>query len=254
MAEISIMYFLQLAVRRIWILIITAVLCAGVALGYCQFIATPRYQARASIIVTNGAIFVDAYSKEISRVDSVSGSDISSSLSLSDTVIDILKTPDIYKQLKEKNSYAAKYNHGALMGMTSIAKRSGDSLFIDLYFTNTDPKKAVSLVNDFAEMSCDYIMEYIPYSSAKVGAKAEGASKTFPNNFKTVGIAALIGVALAYLAVYLIDLMDKAIKGEEDFVTHYEIPLIGVIPDFENGIILKSDYNYKNRWYASNVK
>lgn len=251
MADISILYFLQLALKRIWALIIVGVIFAAAAFGYCKYLATPQYVSRASIVITNGTFFIDAYTQEISSVNSIKGSDISSSLSIIDTAIDVLKTPELYQKLQKESPYGSNYSYGSLMSMTSISKREGNTLFVDLAFRSTEPKHAVSFVNQFAELSCDYLSDYIPFSNAKVASKASGASKIYPETSKTVLTAALIGAVVAYLAVLLVDIMDKAIKGEEEFVAHYDIPLIGVIPDFENGVILSS--GYKKRRYGSYV-
>ena len=65
----------------------------------------------------------------------------------------------------------------------------------------------------------------------------------YPKTMSTVMIVALVGAVLAFAVVLLIDSFDQAILGEEDFTSHYNIPLIGSVPDFESiGIISSNNY------------
>ena len=83
---INIMDLVMLAWRKLWILAIATVVCAVAAFGYCKFFLTPSYSATSSILVTNGAV-ITSYEE---TTDKISGSDISASLYLADTVVDIL--------------------------------------------------------------------------------------------------------------------------------------------------------------------
>ena len=95
--NISLIGLLKLALRYIYILIAVALVAAIVAFSYCNFIAVPRYSSTGSIVVTNGAIINNSSSQSTSN--KVSTSDIAASLQLSNTIIDILNTNDIYKEL-----------------------------------------------------------------------------------------------------------------------------------------------------------
>lgn len=224
--SINIMDLLWLAWRHIWVIVLAAVVFAAGAYSYCKVLITPTYSARASIIATNGAVTV--YNDK----STVSASDLSASLYLAETVIDILKTPDIYKDVADE--LGAEYNFQNLMGRTSVARRGEDTLFIDVKFTSTDPKEAMRIANKFVEISCEYIPEYIPHSRAKVASTAISATKIHPRTFRTSVIAGVLGAMLAYVVLFVIDSANKSIKGEEDFINSFDVPLLGAVPDFEN--------------------
>lgn len=233
---INIMDLLLLAWRYIWVIALSAVIIAVGAFSYCKFLLTEVYSATASIIATNGAVTVH------SDKTTVSASDLSASLYLAETVIDILKTPDIYKDLADalnKDANIASdapnaYKFQNLMGRARVARRGEDTLFIDVTFSSTDPVEAMRIANKFVEISCEYIPEYIPHSIAKVASTAIKAGKTYPRTFRTTAIAGVIGAVLAYVVVFIIDSTNKAIKGEEDFVNRFDVPLLGAVPNFEN--------------------
>ena len=149
MNNISLVDLLKLALKYIYILITVALVAAIVAYSYCNFVAEPRYSSTGSIVVTNGAIISDISAQTASDTTSkkVSGSDISASLLLSNTIIDILNTNDIYKQLASE--LGNKYSYANLMNRATVNQRNEDTLFIDVSFSADAPEEAQTLVNNF---------------------------------------------------------------------------------------------------------
>lgn len=246
MGDLSLMYFLQLAWRKLWILIIAMVVFAAATFGYCKFLATPRYTATSSILVTNGAI-VTQYETGPNETDSISSTDISASLSLANTVVDILKTPDIYLELSK--SFDNKYTYSNLKGLINVERRNNNTLFIDITATSTDGKEAKQMANMFAEASCEYVTKYIPYAKANVVSTALNYSLVYPKTTTITAIAALVGLVFAFVLVFIADSLNQSIRGEDDFVSRYKIPLLGSVPDFENSE-LTGKYYKKNRRYS----
>ena len=243
--DFSLMYFLNLAIRRLWALLLAAVLFATGAFCYCKFLATPQYTATASVLVTNGGIIVQ---ESINGTESVNTTDITASIHLVDTVIDILKTSDIYKQLAEDINN--KYSYAALRGRASISEKSTSSMFVDVSFKASNPEEATILVNKFVALAPEYITKFVPYSNVAIAATADSASLVFPRTTTVCMLAALVGIAVAFIIVLLIDSFDQAILGEKDFTSHYDIPLIGSVPDFESmGVVSSSNYNYQKGGY-----
>ena len=223
---INIMDLVMLAWRRIVVILLVAVVCAAAVFSYCKFLITPSYSATASIIATNGAVTV--YGDK----STVSASDLSASLYLAETVIDILKTPDIYKNVADQ--LGEGYNYQNLMGRTSVSRRGENTLFIDVTFSSTDPKEAMRVANKFVEISCEYIPEYIPHSRAKVASTAIKAAKTYPRTTTSTAVAGMVGAVVAYIIVFIVECSNRAIKGEEDFTSNFDVPLLGSVPDFDN--------------------
>ena len=245
MNDISVAYLLKLAWHRLWALALALVVFAGSAFAYCEFLATPRYTATAKVIVTNGSIITNAIQSDgtIKGSSSVSGTDISASLNLANTVKDILLTSDIFKQLSE--SIDNKYSYRELRNMATVSRAGNDTLIVNVSFSASNDKEAISLVNTFVNLAPDYITNYIPNSVAMVADIADSASEVFPRTAITTSVVGLIGVILAFAVVFIIDSMDHAIDGEEDFTNRYDVPLLGAVPDFENTVIGSNNYyNY----------
>lgn len=241
MKDISLMYLFDLAVRRIWVLILAAVVFAAGAFGYCKFLATPEYTATASVLVTNGGIMVQ---ESTDGKETISTTDITASINLVDTVTDILETSDIYIKLAEE--MGNKYTYKQLKGKTTISAKTDHSMFVDVSFKASDPKEATEMVNAFVELTPEYIVQFVPYSSVAVAQTADSATLVFPRTTTISAVAAMVGIVLAFAVVLLIDSFDQAILGEKDFTSHYDIPLVGSIPDFESmGVVTSSNYYQK---------
>lgn len=225
--KIDIMDLLALAWKRLWIIVLAFVVCAVAAYSYCSFFLVPRYRATASVIATNGAVTVYNENK-----NSVSATDISASLYLSHTITDVLKTPDIYKRLADE--LGTGYDYANLMARTTIERRSEESLFVDVHFSSTDPKEAMRVANKFVEISCDYITDFIPYSKAMVASTAIKASMTYPRTVMATGVAGVAGAVISFVIIYIVEALNRSIKGEDDFAASFDIPLLGSVPDFEN--------------------
>ena len=225
---INIMDLVMLGLRHIWAIILAAAIFAGATFGYCKLFITPTYSAKASILVTNGAV-TTSYEE---TTDKVSGSDIQASLILANTIVDILRTDNVYKKLEM--NLGEGYNFRALKGHTSVSRRNEDTLFIDITFSSTDGKEAMRIVNKFAEVACEYIPEYIPSARANVASTSTSAGQTAPRTMMTTGVAGVLGAVLAYVVVFIFDSLNRSIKGEEDFTNNFDVPLLGSVPDFEN--------------------
>lgn len=248
MKDISLIYLLNLAWKRIIILIIAFVVFASVAFGYFQFVAVPVYEAKSSILLTNGGSLISSGTTD---GETIVNTDIVASINMLDTYIDFLKEPEIYRRLAESNRYNTRdYTWQQLRDMVTISLRNDSSLFIDIKFQANDSDVAMKLTNGFAELTPEYFSGTFPYATVDVTSQAESATKVYPNPLTLTVVVGVLGAILAFGAVLVIDMMDQAIKGEEDYVSHYDVPLLGCVPYFESEA--SSSYNYGN--YASNKK
>jgi len=249
MKDISVVKLLQLAWKHISAIVLAAVIFACSAFAYAAYVVVPTYSTTATIIFTNGGIVNDNQGLDsqygTTQREYVSGSDISASDSLGQTVVEILKTPGIYKELAKE--LGGNYTYTGLSGGFSIQRKSEETLLIDIKYTSTDGDEAVKISNKFADISCDYISDYIPYAKVKVVAEAISFQQVSVGAVKLAIICGLAGALLAYGVYFLLDLSDNSIRGEEDYNANYTAPLLGVVPDFEE---TKAAYKYKRYGYG----
>lgn len=231
MNDISLSYLVKLALKKLWFLLIAAVIFGGCTFCYCNFLTKPIYKASGSLLVTNGALISNSTNASYQSSSSkIAGTDIVASLNLADTIKDILNTPDIFKELSEATG--GKYSYRTLMSSSTVDRRSDTTLFIDISFSTGSRQDSVELVNTFLELAPTYISKSLPDSNSSITTTADNAVKTYPRTAFSTLTAALIGAVVAFVIVFIIDSTDHALKGDNDFTENFSIPLLGTVPDF----------------------
>ncbi|MGI6279611.1 MAG: YveK family protein [Acutalibacteraceae bacterium] len=229
MDTFNIFFMLKIAAKHFVAILLGAVIAATAAYAYSKYFTEPQYSATGSICVTNGAIISDG--TNVDQSDPLQNADIVASLNFVETVKDILDTPGIYKQLSK--DIANKYTFTQLKSKISIRRRSERSLFIDISFTSTSREEAVSLVNKYLDTAPDYISSYVPNVATAV-THADYANQAQLNASTVMFIAAILGAAVVYVIIFLIYSADTVIRDEESFKQRFDVPVIGIVPDFSS--------------------
>ncbi len=250
MNNITIEYLFRLFLRRLWIIILVAVICGASAFTYCNWFADEAYSATAKIIIGNGALGVETESGENSNQSSelsqinpyyISGSHIQSSMYLAKESLSFLRTNEIYQRLAFELD-GNRNNYGRYKGCISIDLAEEDSIFINITATSSTPDEAVKIANAFASLTPDYFKEKFKQAEADIIETADGAGQTAPRTTTTTILFAVAGALIVYILALIIDMNDKTIKGEMDFTETYNIPLLGSVPDFEDATTSKGGY------------
>lgn len=249
MNNLSLYHLFRLLLKNVFVIILTAAVFGVSAFSYCKYFVDEKFAATGSVLVTNGAILY-----ETENSDSIQSSDITASINLLTTIKDILSTTDIYKKLAEE--LGGQYTYSQLKSYATVTKREDHSLFIDVRFETSNKEETVRITNTFLKLAPDYISKFIPHSASTAVTMADNAYKTSPKTTSTTFSAILIGAVLCYVIIYLISLNNVTIQSEEDFKDHYDIPVLGNIPDFSEAQSKKyAKYYYrKGGRYANYTK
>lgn len=233
MNEVSIWFILDVIVKRIWIILIVAVLLATGTYVYNANFVDPVYSAASSVIASNGGIVSDGdnYTGTTSKIGS---SDIASSLNIIDTYVDILKTYGFYETVaKEPEIAKLGYTPSQLARMTTVQKRSDMSLFIDISIRCNSERDAIIIANGVAVLAADYIHSMLTNAYVVRADKCQTAHLVAPLTVRNALLAGIAG-ALVIIALFVIlAATDNTIKGEDDIVKKYNVPVLGFVPDFE---------------------
>lgn len=248
MKNFTLLSLVRIALKHIFLLIVTAVVFGAVVFGYFELLVDSRYSATGSVLVTNGSIIVNSDGTYESTT--FDNTDISASINFSTTVSDILKTNGAFKALAEKLDN--EYTYRQLSAMATVEKRDDRSLFIDISFVTGDPEKSIELVNKFLEVAPEYINSYVPGATTAISA-TESAAKTYPNSVLYSFAAAILGAALVYFIILLTYSSNTVIQDEEDFSERFDVPVLGTVPDFnsaKSGKAYYKKYGYSKYGYS----
>ncbi len=205
--------------RRLWAVILAAVIGAGAAFLGTTYLVTPKYRASALFYV-NGNAF---------SVGSVSLNDISLAKSLVDSYIVILKSRE---SLNAVIDYAGlDYTYSQLSGMISAAAVNETEIF-QVSVTSSNPQEAEKIANAVAYILPKRISGIIDGTEAKIVDYAVAPSSPYsPNYTKNTIIGFLAGAALAVAAVVIFEILDITIRTGEDVASATSLPILATVPD-----------------------
>lgn len=226
MSDISPKLILNAVIRKIWIVVLCAIICAAGAYVYFSTFVSPVYRASASIIIANGAISTD-------KAEYIASTNITASTSMLSTCVDILKTKNAYDFLTEE--FNNKYNAKNYMSMTNISIRSDDSLFIDIRVSNTSKTLAIKVANALAERAPEYIKSFIPSAEVTPADYADSAVVISPRVMLMTLTAGFMGAVIPLIILVIVAISDTTVKGEDDLTDKYNVAILGSVPDFDIG-------------------
>ena len=202
-------------------IVLAAVVCAGLALGYTKLLITPTYKANALLYVNSSDISV-AGSKL-----SISASDLTAAKSLVDTYIVILNTRTTLNDVIEQSGDS----YDQLKKMISASSVNSTEIF-SVEVTSTSPQEAELLANTIARVLPEKIASVVDGSSVRIVDTAVVPSKkAAPSTGKNTMLGFLLGAVLACGAVVVLYLMDDKIHSADYLLSSYDLPLLAVIPD-----------------------
>ena len=245
--EIDVMHILKVMWKKMWIIVVCAVLCATIGFSYAAFFITPAYSSSAMLYVNNKSISLGGTSV------SVSTAEITAAQSLVKTYITILKTRTTLEQVIERTG--VNYTWQQLMGMISAGAVNETEIF-KVTVTASDPYVAAKIVNGIAETLPEIVADIIQGSSMKVvDSGIVNTRKVSPNVRKYTMTGFFAGLLLAAAAVAVYALFDDTIRGEEYVIAKYGYPILARVPDLVDEDSSKyKRYRYRGYRYGYEQK
>ena len=226
--EIDLLELCRVLLHRWWIILLTAIVCGGLALGYTVFMVDPLYRSSALMYVNNSDISVGSTSF------SISSSDLTAAQKLVDTYVVILKSRSSLNEVKEQAGL--DYSYEELSSMISAAAVNSTEVF-QITVTDKDPQEAEKIANTIARILPDKISDIVVGSDVRIVDYAVVPSHRFSSSYtKNTGIGSMLGIILSAGLIIVVYLLDENIRSEDYLTQTYpEIPLLAVIPDMTSG-------------------
>lgn len=243
MLEIDLKHMLLVILGRLWIVILVAVLCGALALGYAWFFITPTYGASVQFYVNN----------QVTGSPGFSSSQITAAQSLADTYMVILHSRTVLEEVAKKTNLG--YTYGQIRGMLDAAAINKTEVFqVDVICTNYSHSAIIA--NAIADVLPDKITSVVEGSSVRVVDRAvENPNRIAPSYTNNTILGAAVGAIVTMVIIVLLELLDTTINSEEYLSHAYEgVPLLAVIPD---GTSTKGKYYrgyYKGSYEAEQKK
>ncbi|MBE7051409.1 MAG: hypothetical protein E7395_02400 [Ruminococcaceae bacterium] len=227
--EINLVKIFEIVLKLWWIILIFAIVGALVAFSISSFFMTPLYTSTAKVYVSG--------SDRASEVG-VNINDINLNQRLVSTYIEILSSnaflEDVaqaynkQKPRKEQDITAGHIRQNIVMGSAN------ETEVLEIKYDDTTPKKAQDILEVFLSEAPEKIAEVIEGCRLKVVDYADLPVVTSSPNIKqNTFIGLFLGIVLGVAVIFVKELFDTRIKGDEDIKNRYGIPVLGIIPNLD---------------------
>ena len=108
---------------------------------------------------------------------------------------------------------------------------------IQITVTNADNKLSEQIANEIAVIFIDEVQNYYNIDNVQVVDKAEiSYAPSNINHMKDLAMFGVIGAAVSFMVVFVINLIDTTIKSAETIEQEFNIPVLASIPLYETNI------------------
>lgn len=224
--------------RMIFILIVT-IACFCSFFLYSKIIIRPSYTATLQMYVNPNT------TESITSL-----SDINYAQKLVNTYINFLQTNTFYNQVSEASGL--NYTPKQIKLMTQIKAINNTEIF-SISVTSHDPNDSYNLVVLMEEIA-PAIIKNIKYT-AEISVVDPAVLPTIPskpNILSNTIMGGLSGLILSIAFVVLWEIIDVKLKSQEDLANKYQIPIIGVIPNFYDQKVSNFSSLLKNKILSRN--
>lgn len=229
-------------IQRLWMIVLSMVLCGSILFSYAAFLITPLYQASVLLYVNNNSISVGSTSV------SISSSEITAAKSLVATYLVILESRATLSDVIERGELDRGYSE--LKGMID-AQAINETEIFSVTVTSPDPMEAEHIANTIAQVLPDKIAGIVDGSSVRIVDYAVVPSgKVSPNIRKYTIVGLLLGMLISCAVIALIEILDDQVRSESYLLENYEnIPLLTVVPDLLGESKRKGYYKGYSKYY-----
>lgn len=239
--EINLAELLSALLRKIWLVVLCAVVAGALVYAYTVNFITPMYQSRITVYVNNTVI------NNANNNMSISATDLATSQRLVATYISILESDRVLDPVAGKVGHGLTAAH--IRSMMAAAPMNDTEVF-EVRISNSNPKMAATIANAIAEVAPEKIEEIVVGSSTRIIDTAKVAASPYaPNRSRNTIFGMIAGALVAICVVVLQTLLDVRVKNEEDLALISSAPVLGLIPDL--AMESKDSYGYSGYKYSA---
>ena len=205
--------------KKIYIVVILAVVCGVIGWGYTRFMVTPLYEANVTMIVN-------------SRQDvnvTLTNDQIVSSQKLVATYSVIIKSNTVLDQVIENLGLETTYSR--LADRISVSAVN-DTQVMRISVRHPDRETAYRIIDEIASLAPEILVDTVEAGSCKVISRVTvSEGPVSPSIIRNTLLAVFVGLVVA-IAIIVIRYLSKErhIVDDDDVIKYLDLPVLGVIP------------------------
>lgn len=218
--NINLSEILNIFVKRWWIILISGLVTGLLTFAYSAYLIDPTYTSSGTLYVVNNPE---------SQVHTYTASEYTLSVQLVNTYSEILKSSTFCQTISKRlNSRISASQVKSMLTMSGV----GETEILRVNAVSKNPELAREVVQEVLNNAPEEIMRVVKAGSVEIIDNASmPTSPTAPNVRRNTVIGCLVGLILAALAIYILEMFDTTVKDEDELSEKYEVPVLGIIPD-----------------------
>lgn len=237
--EIDLLPLLLHLLKKLWIIILVAVISGTVTYTASKMFVKPTYRCGFTAYINNRLATSD---KEL-----LTSSDVTAAKELVKTYANILKSNTILSSADEV--FDLDYSVEKLKKMISTEIQDGTEI-IQIYVVAKTPEEAYKVATAIASTAPENMADIVEGSSMKIVEFPQmPKAKYQPSYTRYALIGFLLGALLSAAVLIIRYLLDDTVTDEAEIENRLNVPVLGVIPDVFARSGGKSKYYYYNNYY-----
>ncbi|HFI0677480.1 TPA: YveK family protein [Streptococcus suis] len=215
--EIDVLSLLKSLWRKKLVIIITALLGAGIAFVYSTFLVTPQYDATTRIYVV---------SQNVEAGAGLTNQELQAGTYLVKDYKEIILSQDVLTKVQTEL--------GILDSITDKISVSipVDTRIVSITVRDADPNEAARIANSLRTAAAQKIIEVTKVNDVTTLEEAVPADEpSTPRTKRNLAIGFLAGGLLAVGLVLVFEVLDDRVKRPQDIEEVMGLTLLGVVPD-----------------------
>ncbi|HEL2070727.1 TPA: capsular biosynthesis protein CpsC [Streptococcus suis] len=215
--EIDVLFLLKTIWKKKFLILLTAVLTAGLAFVYSSFLVTPQYDSTTRIYVVSQNVEAGAgLTNQELQAGTYLVKDYQEIILSQDVLTQVATELNLKESLKEKISVSIPV----------------DTRIVSISVRDADPNEAARIANSLRTFAAQKIVEVTKVSDVTTLEEAVPAEEpTTPNTKRNILLGLLAGGILATGIILAMEVLDDRVKRPQDIEEVMGLTLLGVVPD-----------------------
>ena len=226
--EIDLVELLGVILHNLWIIIVSGVIVAAVALLVSYFIITPKYESVTKIYVISKT-----------NADTMTYSDLQAGSTLTKDYKELVKSRPVLEEVLVETGIDVELKN--LEAQITVEVPT-DTRIVSITVEDKDPYEARIIADSVRIAASKHIREVMDTEAVNVVEEASlPIEKSSPSILKNTAIGYAVGLFLAIAIVIINYIMDDTIKTPDDVEKFLGVSVLGSIPYSENDLSDKAE-------------
>ena len=226
--EIDLVELLGVILHNLWIIIVSGVIVAAVALLVSYFIITPKYESVTKIYVISKT-----------NADTMTYSDLQAGSTLTKDYKELVKSRPVLEEVLAETGIDVELKN--LEAQITVEVPT-DTRIVSITVEDKDPYEARIIADSVRIAASKHIQEVMNTEAVNVVEEASlPIEKSSPSILKNTAIGYAVGLFLAIAIVIINYIMDDTIKTPDDVEKFLGVSVLGSIPYSENDLSDKAE-------------